>query len=187
MKFMLNDELREMFRLQEALNIEYKGVEWDDVFKIGQIKAALMTEVGEFLNEVTSDWKIWVKGTKFDKEKAVFEFIDVVHFMLMASLFTESDETLAEATCMDSPLYMMEDKYDQFFLHFNGFLSALDRRDIVGQIFHIKATIEVAAGILNMEPGEMFTAYKLKNELNLERARGGINYDRSNERELKLD
>src|SRR5580765_8722625 len=79
------DELRELFRMQEALN-ERIGVKTNAMSDDEKVKwvlnycRAMSQEIAELTDSVP--WKWWAKYQKFDKQNARVEVVDLLHFLI---------------------------------------------------------------------------------------------------------
>ena len=82
------DQLRELFRMQCALNLRI-GVNTDDM--TDEAKAAwilnycraMTQEIAELTDSVP--WKWWAKYQKFDAQNARVEVVDLFHFLISAA------------------------------------------------------------------------------------------------------
>lgn len=79
------DQLRELFRLQKALN-ERIGVRTDGMSEEDQTRwilnycRAMAQEIAELTDSVP--WKWWAKYQKFDAQNARVEVVDLFHFLI---------------------------------------------------------------------------------------------------------
>ena len=79
------DQLRELFRMQKALN-ERIGVHTDNMPEADQTKwvlnycRAMSQELAELTDSVP--WKWWAKYQKFDEQNARVEVVDLFHFLI---------------------------------------------------------------------------------------------------------
>ena len=79
------DQLRELFRMQKALN-ERIGVVTDGMSEADKTKwvlnytRAMTQELAELTDSVP--WKWWAKYQKFDEQNARVEVIDLFHFLI---------------------------------------------------------------------------------------------------------
>ena len=79
------DQLRELFRLQMALN-ERIGVKTDGLSEEEKIRwilnycRAMTQEIAELTDSVP--WKWWAKYQKFDQQNARVEVVDLFHFLI---------------------------------------------------------------------------------------------------------
>ena len=79
------DQLRELFRMQKALN-ERIGVKTDGMSEEEKTKwllnytRAMQQEMAELTDSVP--WKWWAKYQKFDEQNARVEVVDLFHFLI---------------------------------------------------------------------------------------------------------
>lgn len=79
------DQLRELFRMQKALNIRI-GVNTDAMDDQEKIKwvlnycRAMSQEIAELTDSVP--WKWWAKYQTFDQQNARVEVVDLFHFLI---------------------------------------------------------------------------------------------------------
>jgi len=79
------DQLRELFRMQKALN-ERIGVVTDGMSEADKTKwvlnytRAMTQELAELTDSVP--WKLWAKYQKFDEQNARVEVVDLLHFLI---------------------------------------------------------------------------------------------------------
>jgi len=79
------DQLRELFRLQRALN-ERIGVRTEQMTEEDKTKwvlnycRAMSQEIAELTDSVP--WKWWAKYQKFDQQNARVEVVDLFHFLI---------------------------------------------------------------------------------------------------------
>jgi dimeric dUTPase (all-alpha-NTP-PPase superfamily) len=79
------DQLRELFRMQQALN-ERIGVRTDEMSEEEKTKwilnycRAMSQEIAELTDSVP--WKWWAKYQKFDQQNARVEVVDLFHFLI---------------------------------------------------------------------------------------------------------
>jgi dimeric dUTPase (all-alpha-NTP-PPase superfamily) len=79
------DQLRELFRLQRALNerigVQTNGMSDDEKIRwILNYCRALTQEIAELTDSVP--WKWWAKYQKFDAQNARVEVVDLFHFLI---------------------------------------------------------------------------------------------------------
>ena len=80
-----SDQLRELFRMQKALN-ERIGVRTDGMSEEEKTKwilkycRAMSQEMAELTDSVP--WKWWAKYQKFDEQNARVEVVDLFHFLI---------------------------------------------------------------------------------------------------------
>ena len=82
------DQLREMFRMQQALN-ERIGVKTSEMSDEDRTKwilnycRAMTQEIAELTDSVP--WKWWAKYQKFDQQNARVEVVDLFHFLISSA------------------------------------------------------------------------------------------------------
>ncbi|HQC43531.1 MAG TPA: dUTPase [Verrucomicrobiota bacterium] len=82
------DQLREMFRMQKALNARI-GVNTDSMSDDEKVKwvlnycRAMSQEIAELTDSVP--WKWWAKYQKFEVQNARVEVVDLFHFLISAA------------------------------------------------------------------------------------------------------
>jgi dimeric dUTPase (all-alpha-NTP-PPase superfamily) len=79
------DQLRELFRMQQALNerigVRMEGMSDEDKTKwILNYCRAMSQELAELTDSVP--WKWWAKYQKFDEQNARVEVVDLFHFLI---------------------------------------------------------------------------------------------------------
>ena len=82
------DQLRELFRMQKALNerIGVKTDGMDDAQKVHWLLnycRAMTQEIAELTDSVP--WKWWAKYQKLDEQNARVEVVDLFHFLISAA------------------------------------------------------------------------------------------------------
>jgi len=80
-----SDQLRELFRMQRALNLRI-GVKTDGMSEEEKTRwvlnytRAMTQEMAELTDSVP--WKWWAKYQKFDEQNARVEVVDLFHFLI---------------------------------------------------------------------------------------------------------
>ena len=80
-----SDQLRELFRMQKALNerigVRTEGMTEEDKTKwLLNYTRAMQQETAELIDSVP--WKWWAKYQKFDTQNAKVEVVDLFHFLI---------------------------------------------------------------------------------------------------------
>ena len=95
------DQLRELFRMQQALN-ERIGVKLGDLSDeekthwVLQYSRAMSQEIAELTDSVP--WKWWAKYQKLDEQNARVEVVDLFHFLIsLAQVLGMSADDVFEA------------------------------------------------------------------------------------------
>ena len=81
------EQLKELLEMQRVLDeaILKEHVNIYDEKIADQMKIALFVELGELMNEMPTKFKHWKKTAKDNREKALVEYVDALHFQM--SLF----------------------------------------------------------------------------------------------------
>ena len=81
------EQLKELLEMQRVLDeaiLKEQGIVWDEKIE-EQTKVALFVELGELMNEMPTKFKHWKKTAKDNREAALVEYVDALHFQM--SLF----------------------------------------------------------------------------------------------------
>lgn len=158
------EQLKELLEMQRVLDeaiLKEHGNIYDD--KIAdQMKVALFVELGELMNEMPTKFKHWKKTAKDNREKALVEYVDALHFQM--SLFNYYELEIREIyhdyndmpagrakdiiTCLSTPVNECDDILGLSHLFDLGYL-------------------------LGFTWSEIYEAYKNKNAVNYERLKNG--------------
>lgn len=183
-------QLSEMFKAQEELNKKFNGENWRRGLTMGQAKFAFNDEIAEFGQELSGSWKWWKAEKKpLDKQKALFELVDAIHFGMLLVLFrNDLSAVLNRVLDPNGPecdMYgQVSDPLNYFLRSVQRFYSALEFDQLDASITGLINVIETGGKLLDLEPGEVYAAYAAKNKLNHLRVEGGDKYglyDRSKE------
>jgi dimeric dUTPase (all-alpha-NTP-PPase superfamily) len=97
------DKLDKIFEMQEKLNCRI-GINLDHFNDEDKIKwilnysRALQQEVSELIDSVP--WKWWAKYQKFDRQNAMVEVVDIMHFLVsIAQVLDMSADDIFDAYC----------------------------------------------------------------------------------------
>lgn len=168
--------------LQVATNVAYFGEEWKTHWTEVAVANSIYREWAEFLDEVSTSWKIYGKDQKWDQINAVYELVDVVHFMLCYVLQEEDkphDIPEMVRFVQTQPIQKPHDlsKLTELFTYFmsNPFRNVL------------ATFLACACGYLGLDAVTYMQAHKRKNDLNRLRAAGGPDYDKKKESPLTLE
>lgn len=157
------EQLKELLEMQRVLDdaiLKKHGNVYDE--KIAeQIKIALFVELGELMNELPSYFKHWKKTAKDNREKALVEYVDALHFAL--SLFNYNR-------------YVVSEKIHDYHKIHDSHNVLYTSRTIRGCLENIvfldsyKLTVLFELGnLLGFTWEEIYEAYKQKNAVNYER------------------
>ncbi|ANO57743.1 putative dUTP diphosphatase [Salmonella phage vB-SalM-PM10] len=176
------EHIKNLLELQKATNVAYFGEEWKKYWTDVAVANSIYREWAEFLDEVSTSWKIYGNDQQWHQVNAVYELVDVVHFMLCAVIQKEAEpHDMYDMTgyVSDQPIQRKPD-----FLHvtnlFTHFMSHPERNVLA-------AFLAYACGYLGLDAETYMLAHKRKNDRNRLRAAGGANYDKSAETPLTLE
>lgn len=176
--------IKSLLELQKATNVAYFGEEWKNVWSQNAVINSIYREWAEFLDETSRDWKVYGNDIGFHHANAVYELVDMVHFMLC---FVLLDRTKGE----------IEEEFET--------LCELEIISAVGSVEHRRVTyrlgqfmndpcvktlmffLSVACSYLGIDIETYMLAHKRKNDRNRLRAAGGADYDKSAETPLTLE
>lgn len=159
--------LAELLEMQEELDTAILREHEIRRYPTYKMENALFVEIAEMLNELPSIFKYWKKTAKNDREKALLEYVDALHFALSLT--------------NNNPHYILKDKA---FLH--KYLAYRKREmpmkiaeEVQRVIYYMVNTQEYLyylfylGGILEFTWDEIYKAYKDKNAVNYERLKTG--------------
>lgn len=192
-EYITRPQFVEMVVLQEELNEKYSGKSWRKTVPMGKIMSAFFTEYSEFLAEIETKWLWYKKEPNFDKSKAIYELIDVIHFGLTLCLCRHSVNEIEALLSSDPNLgpYIYghaDDEMCKINRSVNRFIWAVDNDNLEYMIIGMSNIIKSGADLLDLEEYSIFDYYKIKNNRNHQRVDGGIldgKYNKNNESELK--
>lgn len=208
----------DILRRQKVLNDAYNGVTWfEDDFFTTRFRCAADVEFVEFLNETNIHWDWYTKNrNNIDKQKALFELVDMVHFMTAALLRSGSVDKIVDSVSLgmseyfDDPemffcsptgpngnfLKEMHDRYGYFWNSVNeltleqGLTEARANDQITRASLHLLTLIAEGISALGYSSDEFHKAYQMKNERNHQRIAGGVMRGvdvKANEKPLEIE
>lgn len=178
--------IKELLDLQVATNVAYFGENWRNVWDEVSSINSIYREWAEFLDEVTRDWKVYDPKPVFDKTKAVYELVDVVHFMLCNLLLVDQPrlEHMLQVFGADVQVESFPTELGDVTEQFSYFMVQNK------SIYRITRFLAVACSYLEISFETYLKAHKRKNDRNRARAAGGVlqgKYDKSSEQPLTLE
>lgn len=162
-------ELAELLEMQEALDMAILKEHGINEYPTENIKLALCVELGEMLNELPTIFKHWKKTAKDNREKALVEYVDALHFAL--SLTNDEPQ-----------VYFRNESVNYDCLYCDGTPQVIDAAGwmmaslsyITSPYTHNKLMhVFVIGSILGFKWNEIYKAYKDKNEVNYQRLKEG--------------
>lgn len=169
--------------LQKATNVAYFGEEWKARWTPVAAQNSVYREWAEFLDEVTVDWKFYGDGIHMHHDAAVYEMVDVVHFMLSVILAGYGSALPVEFQLdvwKETQVEIEKVDLEQVTTSFTRFM-----RDSSMRTFSL--FLADACGYLDLDIDTYMLAHKRKNDRNRLRAAGGADYDKSAETPLTLE
>ena len=157
-------QIAELLQMQEKLDLKMFERAGLAAYPEDHIKTALIVELGEFLNEMPSCFKYWKKTATDNREKALEELADCMHFALSLTnaITTRGAYEIAETIK----------------LRIRGFRSLhMDALEATRQI--VRGNDEPITRIIALGESmgftwpEMYEAYKEKNKVNYDRIQAG--------------
>lgn len=158
------EQLKELLEMQRVLDdaiLKEHGKVYDETIA-EQNKTALFVELGEMMNELETLFKHWKKKPKYNREKALVEYVDALHFAL--SLFNHYDMGQEFDYNASKP------KNYQSLYHIIALLiTELEYDNISHELLYLFKI----GNYLGFTWEEIYNAYKAKNEVNYERLKNG--------------
>lgn len=162
----LNELLEMQYALDEAILKEHGNVYDEKIAE--QMKIALFVELGELMNELPSYFKHWKKTAKDNKEKALVEYVDALHFAL--SLFNYRKYGLWAIRDYD-------DEYNKELLNgvntLFGMIGLIVRFEKEEDFAFVLNCLFDIGNYIGFTWDEIYKAYKDKNTVNYERLKSG--------------
>lgn len=175
--------IKDLLELQKATNVAYFGEEWQDHWTEVAIANSIYREWAEFLDETTMDWKIYGNDKHWRQVDAIYEAVDVVHFMLCSILSGSGSAFPIEMQLkvLSSEGYEISKSDMQSVTRaFTSFMEHPDAR-------RFGRFLAEVCGYLGLDAETYMLAHKRKNDRNRLRAAGGAAYDKSAEIPLTLE
>ena len=159
------NQLKELLEMQKVLDnniFHEKGIKQ---YPKENMQVALFVELGELLNELPTRFKHWKSSAVDNREKALVEYVDCLHFAL--SLTNDNGVEF------NNDLSLSPDVYN-YNSHEITLLAELPVHKLLKNIIQFEGNLSYLFGLgvkLGFEWDEIYTAYKEKNAVNYERLR----------------
>lgn len=157
-------QLKELLEMQKALDETLMKEHGLKEYPFQRTKIALLTEIGEMMNEIQTEFKWWKKHATYNREKALEEYVDCLHFALSLSNYWEVIDDI---------------EFEQYAYSENNSLAigymTLDYvliRCVEGDETCLLYLFDIG-NYLGFSWEEIYSAYKKKNAVNYERLRNG--------------
>ena len=161
------EQLRELLEMQRVLDnniFKNKGIKQ---YPKENMQIALFVELGELMNELPTRFKHWKSSAADNREKALVEYVDCLHFALSLT------NNIGEA--FDKDLALSPDIYN-YNSHTVTLLAEMPIHKLLLNITQSEWSLSYLFGLgakLGFTWDEIYNAYKDKNAINYERLRGG--------------
>ena len=161
------NQLKELLEMQKVLDnniFREKGIKQ---YPKENMQVALFVELGELLNELPTRFKHWKSSAVDNREKALVEYVDCLHFAL--SLANNEGESFNNDLSLSPDVY----NYDS---HQITLLAELPIHKLLKNIVQFEGNLSYLFGLgakLGFTWDEIYKAYKDKNAINYDRLRGG--------------
>lgn len=158
------DELKQIWEMQKELDKRiHDKMGLSESETIDKRKIALIVELGEMLQEMPSVFKYWKRGAVDNREKALAEYIDVLHFAL----------SLTNKNTLDSIIKSITGNDGLFWEFVISNIKCESYYSIVKDMFQTNIDIllvVIYVGIIsNFTWSEIYQGYLAKNAINHER------------------
>ena len=159
------EQLKELLEMQKVLDqsiFDKKGI---TKYPKQNMQIALFVELGELMNELPTKFKHWKSSAVDNREKALVEYVDCLHFCLSLTNYNKEDYDRDFALSVDIYNYNSHDV---------TLLSQLPIHKLLLNITQFEGNLSYLFGLgvkLGFEWEEIYKAYKDKNEINYERMR----------------
>ncbi len=162
------DQLEELLEMQSVLDeaiLKEHGNVYDE--KIAeQMKIALFVELGELMNEMPTKFKHWKRTAKDNKEAALVEYVDALHFALSLTNHSKAQGKFDDWYECYSDLVHLDYSWIMYSIMNECFDETSNLNMILGHLF-------ILGNKLGFTWDEIYKAYKDKNAINYERLKNG--------------
>lgn len=153
------DQLKELLEMQRVLDETLMKEHGKTEYPLEETKIALFTELGEMMNELQTEFKWWKKHATYNREKALEEYVDCLHFAL--SLFNQSGFGIFNMYDYEKT----NEGYDCYDISI--VLKLIVTQGIDGALYWLF----VLGNKFGFTWQEIYEAYKMKNAVNYDRLR----------------
>lgn len=155
------EQLKELLEMQRVLDETLMKEHGKTEYPLEETKIALFVELGEMMNELQTEFKWWKKHAIYNREKALEEYVDCLHFALSISNHTKLKKYIPYNECVENK---------KTFDIFNTIIMDLSLSYLRPFVLY---NLFVLGNNLGFTWEEIYQAYKKKNEINYERLKGG--------------
>lgn len=173
------EQLKAMLARQEVTNVAYTTSNWRRMVPIGKVMCAAQDEFSEFLREIKPEWKWWDAAATANREQALFELIDITHFMLTCILHRCPPDILDTMAHMwgkdDIGAYARPaDVMQRMNFYLCDFMRDIHIDRVGYAIRNFRLFHREALHLINYTADDAFKAYEMKNDRNMERVSKGV-------------
>ena len=157
------EQLKELLEMQRVLDESIFKAKGITKYPLENMRIALFVELGEFLNEMPTQFKHWKSSAVDDREKALEEYVDCLHFALslsnqrnilinkIAPSYEQLKYIKSQNDLIDNLSYIMSNNCE----------------------FHFLECLFGIGNYFGFAWEEIYNAYKEKNKVNYERLKNG--------------
>ncbi len=157
------EQLKELLEMQRVLDASILAKQGIRLYPKELVQVALYVELGELMNELPSCFKYWKESKVDNREKALIEYVDCLHFAL--SLANNRGKAFEKDLSLNKDLY----EYNE---HKVASLSQMLINKLLVSITLYEGDLSFLFGLgykLGFTWDEIYKAYKKKNAINYER------------------
>lgn len=176
------EQFLSLLHTQVETSVAYMGETWYEVWDRNAARNSIYREYAEFLDEVEKYWHCYKPNPTFDRDAAIFELVDIVHFMLTAMLIDAAPEELATDVNFPKSHGMTTSVMEQVEGSFTEFMCKQ-------KPWHFAIFLNHACRFFGITETQYMAAHMAKNARNRVRAAGGVmdgKYDKGVEAPLVL-
>ena len=158
-------ELLEMQRVLDNAILKERGNVYSEEIA-EKTKIALFVELGELMNEVPTAFKHWKKTAKDNREAALVEYVDALHFALSLTNHTVQKGKYVDDYEKYNDLVHLDYSWILYLTMYECCSSEANFKMMLGYLF-------ILGNKLGFTWDEIYKAYKAKNQVNYERLANG--------------
>lgn len=181
------EQMLGLLETQINTNHAYYGDKWPTVWRRNSIRNSIYREYAEFLDEVEGAWHCYKPNPTFNRVNAVYELVDIIHFMLCNVLVEHDIKTVEGVRRLVFALPTVNTSENTFPAMENAFTEYMYSS---GDIWCLACFLEKACKYLEVDDDTYLKAHMRKNARNRVRASSGVlegKYDKSAELPLTLE
>ena len=157
------NQVYDLIDMQKALDSEIFKKKDIKCYPLENMKIALFVELGELMNEMPTRFKHWKSTAQDNREKALVEYVDCLHFALSLAGQQMDDILLVEEYSLCQIRF---ENLSDLLLNIAGYLQDNSLILVLNELFYL-------GNALGFEWNEIYKAYMDKNAVNYERLKNG--------------